>query len=168
VSRAALLAGLAAAALLSAAARADGVDGTYLKYGIGIFHSADYGTAETKTFALGYKDGLVGPLVQQREVGLWVDPAGHGRSSSGYANYSVGAEATPGYLVASAMWGVAAITTPDSMLGGWFQFKNDTFLGVKDDRGNTFGLNYTHVSSAGIESPNMGRDMLSVKVGIPW
>ena len=141
---------------------------SFFRYGVGVFDSAQYGRAETKSFSLGYEEQWFGPIIRQMEAGLFADEGGNGRKSSGYANYSIGVEANPGYLVMRSLWGVGAISTPDSMLGGWFEFNQDLLVGVKDDKGNMIGLDYKHMSSAGIYDPNKGRDFLLVHVEIPF
>lgn len=143
--------------------------GTFFKYGVGVFGSAEYGRTETKNFSVGYEEEWFGPLISQYELGVFTDSAGDvGRHSSGYGNISTGVQANPGYLVVRSMWGVGAITSPDSMLGGWFEFNQDFLLGVKDDKGNMIGLDYKHISSAGIYNPNQGRDFIMIHVEIPW
>lgn len=142
--------------------------GTLFRYGIGIFNSAEYGTAETKVFTLGYEEELFGPFIKQYEVGVYADQGGNGRSSSGFGSVSLGIEVNPGYFVLRSLWGIGAITNPDSMLGGWFQFNQDLLFGVRDNRGNMMGLNYKHISSAGIYIPNAGRDFITIQLEIPW
>jgi hypothetical protein len=137
--------------------------GTFYRYGLGVFHSEN-----TKAFSIGYEEDVFGPIVRQVEVGGFFDQSGGGRSSSGFANYSLGVEVNPGYFLARSMWGVGAITNADSLLGGWFEFSQDLLLGVRDDRGRAIGVDYKHISSAGIYCPNVGRDFITVHVEIPW
>lgn len=142
--------------------------GTMLRYGVGILGSAEYGTTETKIFSVGYEEDILGIFITQWELGLFTDQGGHGRSSSGFGNVSLGVEVNPGYFVLRSLWGIGGITTPDSMLGGLFEFNQDLFLGVRDDKNKMIGLNYKHISSAGIYSPNHGRDFITVQVEVPW
>jgi hypothetical protein len=141
---------------------------SFSKYGIGVFNTADYGTASTKVFSLGYVGELFGPFINQVELGLFADSSGHDRKSSGFGFYSIGTEVNPGYLVIRSLWGVGMITSPDSMLGGNFQFTQDLLIGVRDNKKNMIGLVYKHISSAGLELPNKGRDFLTIQVEIPW
>jgi hypothetical protein len=141
--------------------------GSFWRYGVGIFSSADYGKVETKMFSLGYEEDWFGPFIKQYEVGVFADQGGHGRRSGGFGNFSMGVEVNPGYLVLRSTWGVGAITCPDSMLGGWFQFNQDLLVGLRDNKGNAIGLDCKHISSAGIYSPNTGRDFLTIQVEIP-
>jgi hypothetical protein len=142
--------------------------GSFGKYGLGIANTAEYGSGTVKNFSLGYNEPWYGPFIQQYEVGLFADNAGHDRRSSGYAFYSLGVEVDLQPLVLRSLWGLGGITSPDSMLGGWFQFTQDLLVGLRDRRGNMIGLVYKHISSAGIYSPNRGRDFLTIQVEIPW
>ena len=142
--------------------------GTFGQYGLGIFGSAETGRGETKLFSLGYEDDWFGPFIYQYEGGVFADQGGGGRSSSGFGNISTGVEVNPGYLLLRSLWGVGGITSPDTQLGGIFQFNQDLLLGVKDNKGNIIGLDYKHISSAGLESPNRGRDFILIHVEIPW
>jgi hypothetical protein len=54
------------------------------------------------------------------------------------------------------------------MLGGPFQFNHDFLLGVRGDNGALIGLDLKHMSSAGIEKPNVGRDFLLIHVELPF
>lgn len=141
---------------------------TFLRYGAGTFNSAEKQAFETKVASVGYRSRIIGPIFQQVEFGLWSDSAGAGRRSSGFGNYSLGIQSTPGYMVFRSSWGVGMITTPDSMLGGHFQFNQDLTVGVRDDAGTIFGFNYKHISSAGIYKVNRGRDFITVHLEIPF
>jgi hypothetical protein len=140
---------------------ADG--GTFFRYGTGVSRSSGM-----HTLTLGYEEKVIGPFITQLEGGIFSDSAGEGRRGSAFGTASIGIEATPGYFVLRSVHGIGAITSPDSMLGGWFQFNNDLLIGIQDDHGVIFGLNYKHISSAGINTPNLGRDMVLVHVEIPW
>lgn len=142
--------------------------GSFGRYGVGIFNSAEKSRSETKIFSVGYEEEFFGPFIKQYELGLWVDTAGNGRKSSGFGSFSLGVEINPGYLVMRSLWGVGAITHPDTILGGHFQFNQDLFIGVRDNKRRMIGLNYKHISSAGIYNPNKGRDFLTIQVEIPW
>lgn len=142
--------------------------GTFGRYGVGVFNSSGASQTAVKSFSVGYEERWVGPIIHQYEIGMYSDPSGEDRKSSGFGFYSLGVETNPGYFVARSLWGIGAITTPDSMLGGWFNFAQDFLIGVRDDRGCIIGLNYKHISSAGIYQPNRGRDFVVIHVEIPW
>lgn len=142
--------------------------GSFARYGLGVFDSADYGRASVKTVSFGYQEKIFGSIYKQFEAGLWTDSSGHGRTGSGFGSASLGLDVSPGDITLRCSGGLAAITSPDSMLGGWFQFTQDFLFGVHDRQGNLIGINYKHISSAGIYHPNMGRDFVTIQAEIPW
>jgi Lipid A 3-O-deacylase (PagL) len=142
--------------------------GSFGKYGIGVSNTAQYGNAASKTFSLGYNEQWWGPLIHQYELGLFTDSSGHGREASAYGFYSVGIEVNADPLVLRSLWGAGLISSPDALLGGRFQFTQDLLLGIRGKNGNLIGLDYKHISSAGIYKPNKGRDYLTIQVEIPW
>jgi len=142
---------------------------SFIKYGIGVAGSAKDSIAESKTIALGYKEKLLGAFAYQLEGGFWTDSRKDlGRTGSAFASSSLGLNIEAGYFYTHAFCGPAVITDKDSMLGGHFQFNNDIGLGVKDKDGYSMGVNYKHISSAGIFTPNQGRDFLTIKLGVPF
>jgi hypothetical protein len=142
--------------------------GTFFRYGVGIFHSADYSSTAVKSFSTGYIGEVLGPIIYQGELGYFGDSSGHDRNGSGFGNVGLGVEANPGVFILRSTWAVGAITSPDAMLGGPFQFNHDFLFGVKGDNGAIIGLDLKHISSAGLESPNLGRDFLLLHVELPF
>ena len=142
--------------------------GTFARYGVGVFRSQDYSSSAVKSFSVGHEENILGPVISQYEVGYFGDSSGHGRNGGGFGDVGLGLEANPGYFVLRSTWGVGAITTPDSMLGGPFQFNHDFLLGVRGDNGALIGLDLKHMSSAGLEKPNLGRDFLLIHVELPF
>lgn len=142
----------------------------YLLYGLGIANSAKYEQVETKVIGIGYRDQTILGLTQQVELGHFSDSTQlDGRLSSWWAGYSLGIEVqSPTGLVLRLMIGPSLISTPDAYLGGYFQFNNDAFAGLRDESGKSIGVSYKHLSSAGLESPNVGRDFLLFQVAVPW
>lgn len=143
-------------------------DNMYFNYGIGIVESAKNYAGEVKTFGLGVNREIWNGLFYQAEAGVWADSQGNGRLSSGYANLNFGLEVNPGYLIFRSSWGLAGITHPDSYLGSHLNFSQDLFIGVKDHHDNMLGIDYRHMSNAGLASPNVGRDFITIQVGIPF
>ena len=138
---------------------------TYIKYGIGI--SKDQQLGEVKVIAGGYQTPIYESIISQIELGYWSDP--HlGRKSSIFGNVSFGLDIQAGILYTQALWGIALISQTDSILGGNFQFNHDIFLGLRDKNGYSIGIGYKHISSAGIYMPNLGRDMLMIKMAVPY
>lgn len=140
-----------------------------IKYGANVPSEAEK-LGRTKALFLSYQDKLFGPIIQQYEGGFWFDNSGiEGRRSSGLLGYSLGVNANAGSFFAQALVGPSLITSTDSNLGGPFQFNNDFGFGIKDqETGGSVGITYKHISSAGIELPNKGRDFIMFRVGVPF
>lgn len=138
-------------------------DESYFKVGAGL------NPPDMTQVAFGSHTPLLGSIIEQKEVGLWGDNKPiRGRSSSWYAQYGVGAHAVNGAFYAQAVTGVAYITDPDSHLGGHVQFVQDAGLGLLSEEGFGVGLSYKHVSSAGLYTPNKGRDFILLRLSLPW
>lgn len=146
-------------------------DETIFKYGLGIFNSAKDSKAEMKQISVAKQYSLLkGYVIQQVEIGGWIDSRRDlGRKDSGFGSYSLGIPVDFDVLFLQPLWGIGLITSPDSMLGGRFpQFFHNFTVGIKDSKGNSIGVNYSHVSSAGLYKINKGRDVLSVRLGLPF
>jgi hypothetical protein len=61
--------------------------------------------------------------------------------------------------------GPSYLQTPDTILGGPFQFSSEIGLGLQDKVMN-IGVAFKHLSSAGIELPNSGRDFIVLQLGL--
>ena len=137
-----------------------------VKYGAEI-PKKDEGLGASKALFLSYQSLLNRLFIYQYETGFWADNAGSGRKSSFLTGPSIGVNVEAGYFYAQALSGPAIISATDSLLGGHLQFNNDVSFGIKDLKtSNTFGIDYKHISSAGLASPNAGRDFILIKVGI--
>lgn len=135
--------------------------GTYnLKYGVGIMKST-----ESQVVSVAYQDQIKDSYSYQVECGAWLDPKENkGRSGSGFCATQAGLRILLSNFYAESMHGIGFITHPDALLGGRFQFFHDAGLGIKDVAGNAIGINFKHVSSAGIHKPNIGRNYLAAKL----
>lgn len=137
---------------------------SFLTAGAGVGNSE-----HSRLINAGVRLPLVFNLIEQYEIGFWVDPRTNGYSGSGYAANLVGVEVKTNPLVLRAMIGPAIITNTDILLGGIFpQFTEDFFVGIIDNTGNSIGAKYKHLSSAGIYSPNVGRDFVGLEISIAW
>lgn len=145
----------------------DGYADDYMTAAVGIANSGKDSHAETKFLNMGHRDYLGLGITHQYELGGWVDIAGRGRSSSGYAAYQLGVE-TDGSVFARVMAGPAVITTPDAYLGGYLAFTEDFYFGLRGSNNNTVGILYKHISNAGLFQPNVGRDIAGVQISIPF
>jgi len=141
-------------------------DEMYLTGALGVFNSGKSSLSETKFANVGYRSPL-GMFTQQVEIGGWIDRFGQGRADSAYTAYQVGWQ-VDAPLIARIMTGPCMITTPDVYLGGRLNFKEDLYVGEEDSQGRTIGIKYNHISSAGIYTPNIGRDALGVEIGIKF
>jgi len=142
--------------------------GSFSSYGVGVFDK-NSSTADVKLFSIGYQDKLIWFLDQKYEGGLWTDiRRDMGRSSSGYIAYSLGTEASKDWFYIHSFWGLALITHTDAYLGTPYQFMQDLGLGFEGDNEVRIGLNYKHISNAGIKEPNKSRDFLQIKIQIPY
>lgn len=139
-------------------------DDLVLDGGIGVFNSGKKSLSETKMLTLGLQGDLIGPLKDRAIVGGWLDNAGHGRSNSAVVGGQIGFEVNSGGLVASIFTGPALISNPDILLGGPFQFMDDLHIGIQDPHGYYIGVMYRHLSSAGIETPNIGLDIIGLEL----
>lgn len=141
------------------------------KYGVGLFQSAKDSNSETKVFSLAYQDTLLGTdfLIKQYELGMWSDSRQDlGRLSSGFFNMSFGVRVNAPGTYAEGLWGIGVVTHTDAYLGGNFAFNHDLSTGFRSESGATLGINYKHISNAGLYNPNIGRDFLMIKMGIPF
>lgn len=150
-------------------AQCAGASDLYGRYGLGVFNSAKDSFSEVKTIGFGVQKELLLPVfIQQYEAGFWTDTRRDiGRGGAGYVSGSVGLHIDADHQFAQALWGIALLSGTDSMLGGIPQFKQDLVLGLKDGFGCSIGLVYTHMSSAGVFLPNIGRDFLTLRLSIP-
>lgn len=115
------------------------------------------------------QERVIGPLATQWELGGWMDRSGvPGRQSSLLGGASIGFHINSEYLFAQTFVGPALISNPDSNLGGYLQINNDISAGIRDpDIGCAIGVAYKRVSSLGMSSPNIGRDMIMVQLALP-
>jgi hypothetical protein len=137
------------------------------KYGLGIAPDS-HSPVEVKLFSAGYQDTYLHDIMlYQLEAGVFADSHGDGRRSSGFTAASTGIRVDPGTVYAEMLWGVALITSPDSMLSTAYEFTNDTVIGIRDSKGRAFGIGYKHFSNAGIQLPNKGRDFVLIHFQVP-
>jgi hypothetical protein len=132
--------------------------------GVGVFHSADKGLSETKMLTIGIQEDLWGPLKMRGVTGGWIDVSSPYKSSSALLSGQVGFEVNSNGLVGGIFSGPTLISNTDQLLGGHFQFMDDLHLGIQDCHSSYIGVFYRHLSSAGLETPNIGRDVIGVEI----
>lgn len=146
-------------------------EGPFAGFGVGVFNSAKNSAGETKIGEVGYREDILGGLMEWQYKGaFWGDGSGDPSRRSSFM-VSTGPVFTVKLkpVEARTSWGLAAISNPDSYLGGRFpQFNGEFYLGVRDDAGRAIGVKYEHVSSAGLRMPNLGRDFMLLEIGLGW
>jgi hypothetical protein len=144
-------------------------DEGFMSFGIGVFNSAKKSRGETKVFNMGYRPDLIDGIYWQHKIGFWGDGAHDGRKSSLYVSTGPGLKVDLAPVEIRAGYGIGAISTPDAYLGGHIpQFQGELYIGLRDRRGNGIGLQYEHISSAGLVMPNKGRDFLVIQLSQKW
>lgn len=132
------------------------------KEGIGITNSLNGNIA---VFSASYEDKYNHIAMQKTEFGLWTDKAKN-HSGSGYGAYSLGIKVKPNSFYLEAYLGGALISDTDKLLSTHFEFMHDLGLGLQSER-KSIGLNFKHLSNAGIKKPNIGRNFLQISVKFP-
>lgn len=135
------------------------------KFGLGMLDGER--TAKIKTFSFrseGYTETR--GVASAWEVGLWTDTGkSDGRKGAAFYKYQVGFRPQSQHVFFKAMAGPALLSSTDSQLGAPLQIGSDFGVGFQDDE-SYVGLTYSHFSSAGVFSPNMGRDFILFDFGI--
>lgn len=120
----------------------------------------------TKTLGFRRDDEMLDGIYNGFELGGYVDNLGGGRKGAIVGKAQLGVKPGPrtgvyGY----AFIGPCLISATDSQLGGMGQICSDIGVGVRDEK-TIMGFGYAHISSAGMETPNKGRDYLVFSVGV--
>lgn len=147
----------------------DGYADDYIDASLGVFGNGRPSPANVKYAEIGHLDPIGLGFFNQYSGGGWIQvQEGDGRKSSGFVSDQFGLQVENG-IVARIATGPSLISTPDSYLGGHFQFHETIFLGIRDNgNGNQIGFAYQHFSSAGLEMPNMGRDFGGIELSFPF
>lgn len=147
--------------LMSVSASADLVLG--VGAGKGILNVA--GTPFERLAVVGYQRSLGYDFFIRPEAGYFEDLSGGDHKSSLWIDpmFGIRAKTISGpelHLGVGPGW----IKNPDALLGGHFQFALEGGGGAYSSDNKVFlGLVWRHLSSAGIEMPNQGRDFLMVE-----
>lgn len=136
-----------------------------LSVGLGKGVLGNPGTPFERSVAVGYQFLLKDDLFIRPEVGYFADISGNGKSSLWVAPLvGVRALSQVGPELHIAM-GPGWLQNPDEVLGGHFQFSLEGGVGINSSDGKTYiGMAWKHLSSAGIEMPNQGRDLIVVQL----
>lgn len=136
-----------------------------LSVGVGKGITEEHGTPFERAAAIGYEFQTPIGIFIRPEVGGFVDFSGRGLSSFwGSPLVGVRAVSQVGPALHLAI-GPAYLQNPDQILGGHFQFSLEGGIELKDEN-FSIGLCWKHLSSAGIEMPNNGRDFIVAQVRV--
>lgn len=143
-------------------------DQVVIDAGLGAFGTRGENVAQNKFAKIGIEEDLWYVIKQRFNGGLWLDSTGSGYKNSLFTGYQGGFEVTNDVLQASVWTGPSLITSPDEALGGILQFNETVFLGIVDKDKNSIGVAWNHFSSGSLETPNLGRDYLSLEIKFPF
>lgn len=116
-----------------------------------------------RAVALGYQFPIGYDFFIRPEGGYFLDVSGSGKSSFWAAPLlGVRAVSKSGTEIHIAV-GPGYLDQPDEILGGHFQFSLEGGLGISD-RHVYIGMAWKHLSSAGFEMPNQGRDFITIQL----
>ena len=132
--------------------------------GAGDFNADKGDLPQTKVVSIGYQEDLWDAVKQRYTGGAWFDNSGCGRKSSLFASAQLGFEVVNNGWVGGVYTGGSLISSPDVVLGGPFQFLSTARYGMQDRQSNYIGVFYEHFSSAGLELPNDGRNIMGLEI----
>lgn len=113
--------------------------------------------------SIGYRINLSDNWFIKPEIGGWL--GGRGKESW-FIGCPIGLQVWVPVtgLYATAAVGPSRISQPDEMLGGRGQCDVEFGLGLKTEKAN-IGAVWKHFSSAGLATPNLGRDFVGIQIG---
>jgi hypothetical protein len=137
----------------------------YAQWGVGVAHPSKSGAnpSRIKNIELGLERAY-SKFNARVGMGGWTDKTNYeGAKNALYVQYLGGLETrrTEGLFVAYFI-GPAYITSPDSLLGSHLQISQQFHIGLKDSRGVGISIFISHLSNAGLKSPNQGRNFAGV------
>jgi len=135
-------------------------DTVNMKYGFAVIQKG-----EAEFISFGVQKRIFSTLYRQTEGGFWID---RNRGNSGFGVLSLGIHVDNELFYGETMHGIGLISRKDKLLGGHFQFFHDVGTGIVSRNGSTFGIQIKHISSAGINTPNIGRNFISIKAGFTY
>lgn len=114
----------------------------------------------------GYINDLSSSVDFQFEVGGW-SAIDNNNPSSFYTSYQVG-KRTKGPLNIGAFTGVALLSSPGNAMSSVYQFKHDIGIGYTTKEKMGIGIDYSHLSNAGLIKPNTGLDFVQLRIQFPF
>lgn len=132
-----------------------------LKYGVGL----NGGSLPSVKYATISRQGnLISIFSYQLEGGVFTDINDQSKNTAAFGNAALGFTIEQPYSYAKLFFGPAVISSTDTRLSSYYQFNHDIELGVKNKNGLGIGLDYKHISNAGLKEPNLGRDLVGLKL----
>lgn len=116
--------------------------------------------SDVKHLSIGLEADLKENVYYKFDLGYWADKR-KGAENSFYFAPALGLTISPWIFKAKVYAGVAAISETDTYLGGHFQFYEGVYLGIFEGKAS-IGLDLFHLSSAGLYSPNIGRNFFTL------
>ena len=154
---------------ISGSALAGARDDVFLELGLGSFSTEGKSVSQVKFGKVGVQEELWDSFKHRLNAGVWLDNRGVGHTNSAFTSYQLGFDVQNSLLEMAIFSGPALISSTDTSLGGYFQFNETLYFGIRDPRSNnSIGVSYNHFSSAGLESPNQGRDFIGLEIKFPF
>lgn len=152
--------------LLIASLNVKASDEVFVKYNVNV---ANGSVADAKALGIGYVTDLSVFKVKYEAGHIFDHRKGAKDSYFGFVGLGIELFPQAGSFYVNFFQNIGGITNIDNYLGGHFQFNEELGLGIKDQRTRTaIGLFYSHISNAGIQTPNMGKDFGGLKITLPW
>jgi hypothetical protein len=141
--------------LLSTPCMADSIN---FRSSVGVHNSS-----KSSMYSLNLQTDLKKDFYYRFDVGFWTDSEKNGnifsepkRKWSIFTSFLLGKQFGPNSGFHGNLGvGVAAISSPDSLLSSAFQFTEEVSIGY-----DQFDVGFKHFSNAGITKPNKGRDYI--------
>lgn len=139
-------------------------DSVYLKLG-GALNQPTLLTNKLVSFGIQHEAFWV--FDYQIESGAFTDTQNVYISPTFFLGPSIGVSIVRSAFYVKVFFGPALVSHTDEHLSTPYEFHTDLQLGFKDYRGVGIGLGYKHLSNAGIQGPNIGRDFLYFQISLP-
>lgn len=149
--------------LSSALAQADLVTSV----GIGKGALRGNGTPFERAIAIGWEQPFTTGFFVRPEGGAFMDNSGEGKSSPWLSTLGGVRATSPMGATMHLAVGPGYLHNPDQKLGGHFQFSLEGGVGM-EDKNFAIAMVWKHLSSAGINMPNQGRDFIMAQIRIPF
>lgn len=145
-------------------------DEAYLGFGVGMFNDADSHVGQNKYGELGYRSFVWDGIYLEYKGGFWGEGGpDQTRKAGAFIAAGPGLEVDLQPVEIRSGINLAAISSPDSQLGGYFpQFNEELYIGLRDKKGDGIGLQLEHISCATFCNPNQGRNALMLLLSQKW